>query len=317
MFKYQQMRLVWVLIPIIMITIVGIYLRRNHLWSMPRLVLCDVGQGDAILLTKGYMQVLIDGGPDEVVLDCLEENMPWFDRQVEVVIATHLDSDHIGGLPAVLEKYQVRTILTTSQQKNTDQAKKLHDQMNKEARTGAKILVAQAGLSLEMGSLGQGTVLWPPAEKGLISPLLSQVSETTLSAEMDSDHTSPDYANAGSIVLLMEINHTKILLTGDAEASTELALRDRGVLKPIDVIKVGHHGSKSSSTTAFLAVLHPEVALIGVGAGNRYGHPDPEVLSHLVEQGMHTWRTDLHGSVELTFYDNYFKVRPRRRDQDG
>jgi len=300
-----------------MVFIVGTYLYRYYLWEMPRLVLCDVGQGDAILLTKGHTQILIDGGPDDAVLGCLEEHMPWFDRQLEVVVATHLDSDHIGGLPAVLERYQASTILTSDQQKNTDQAEKLRNEFDSQVVKGAKILIAQAGQSLEIGGLGRGMVLWPPAENRQISPLLPQDSETSLSAVEVSEKTIKEESNAGSIVLLIEINHTNILLMGDADESVELALRDRGVLKPIDVIKVGHHGSKSSSTPAFLALLHPEVALLGVGAGNRYGHPDPEVLSHLVEQGIHTWRTDLHGSVELTFHDTNFQVRPRRRDQDG
>lgn len=317
MLKRKNFGLIWAVASLFILICIGIYLHRSHLWQRPRVVMCDVGQGDAILLTKGYLQILIDGGPDEAIHDCLEENMPWFDRQIEIVVATHLDTDHIGGLVSVLEKYQASTFLIRDQQKNTDQAGKLRDLIDSQAQQGAKIIAAQAGQSLEIGSLGRGMVLWPPAEKGLISPLVSTYSETSLSAAPTSNNTTSVDSNAGSIVLLMEINHTKILLTGDADESVELALRDRGVLKPIDVIKVGHHGSKSSSTPAFLAVLHPEVALIGVGAGNRYGHPDPEVLTHLAEQGIHTWRTDLHGSVELTFYENYFKVRPRRRDQDG
>ena len=236
----------------------------------------DVGQGDAILVvTPGGRQVLVDGGRyPTTILDELGREVPFWDRSLDIVVATHPDDDHIAGLVAVLERYQVDMLLINGAIVNDDPA--YTTLLATAAERGTQLHVAETG---EQYLLDQGTslVILHPA------------------ADFHGDDT-----NAQSIVGRLSYGDLSILLTGDAENDVEEMLIDHGDTLSSTVLKVGHHGSKNASGEDFLRVVRPQVAIISAGKDNSYGHPHPDVLARLDAIGATVLRTDESGTLELT-----------------
>lgn len=228
----------------------------------------DVGQGDAILVeTPGGEQVLIDGGPSRKVVQKLGGILlPW-DRQIEAMVLTHPDADHVTGLAAVAESYAVGTLYESGRRGAAGADKTLDLLVDNQ-------VTVRAGDSFEVGGV-RFDVLWPNAD-----PMT--FSET----------------NDASVVLLLTYGETSVLLTGDIEAEGERAFS--ATLEPVDVLKVAHHGSTSSTDPLLLSAARPRMAVIPVGEGNRYGHPTDLVLSRLVSRGISIFRTDTDGEVLLT-----------------
>lgn len=235
-----------------------------------------VGQGDAIFIElPDTTQILIDGGPDATVLRELSDVMGPFDRFIDVVIATHPDADHIGGLPDVLARYDVGTIVDSGIEKDT---LLYRDWIDAIAREGAEIIIADKVKRLTFGDTAFLDILWP--------------QDSYLGM-------APGATNEYSIVTKFTYGSVSVLLTGDIERSTEQRLIASGVLEDIDILKVAHHGSKTSTTAALLEAIQPELALISVGERNRYNHPSDLVLSRLAERGIETLRTDLMGRITI------------------
>lgn len=228
----------------------------------------DVGQGDAILLrAPDGRQVLVDGGPSPAaLLDELGALMPFGDRSLDLVVLTHPDADHMTGLLTLPERYRVAALLIPD-----GAAAYPASWADALADDRGELTVAQRGMQIKLDTL-QITVLHAP------------------------DSTAADDNNA-SLVLRLDYGTTSLLLTGDAEQMTEQALLDAGAPLRADVLKVAHHGSASSTTAAFLAAVQPRLAVIQVGADNRFGHPHPDVLARLA--AVEVLRTDLNGRIEV------------------
>jgi competence protein ComEC len=245
------------------------------------LTVLDIGQGDGILVeAPDGTTAIIDGGLDpDVTLRRLGEELPFHQRRIDVLLSTHPDLDHIGGLGEVLRRYRVGLVLDNGRPPETDPHRRLLADARKEP--GATIHAAQAGDFIPLGVGARLEVLFPSA-KDLASPI------------------PDDDRNNTSIVALLRYGRFTAILTGDAEAPVESLLAARGLLDPVDVLKVGHHGSRSSTTADFLAAIEPAIAVISVGADNTYGHPHPTVLENLAAvPGLEVYRTDLDGSVEV------------------
>lgn len=244
-----------------------------------RLVVLDVGQGDAILLqTPDGSDVLVDGGPDDPragrgVVERLAQYLPPSDRTLELVVLTHPDADHVGGLPAVAEHFQIERVLETAV-RSTSRADRAWEAALDAQQTVR--LEATSGQVITIGGVTL-TVLWPPAD-------------TPADAEPRNDT---------SVVLHVRYGEIDVLLTGDISDDVEQRLVTTGVLPDVEVLKVPHHGSISSSSEEFLDVLQPEYALISVGQSNRYGHPHPVVLRRFQQRGIEIWRTDVEGDVVM------------------
>ncbi len=266
------------------------YLTGLVIWQWPddnaHLIVCDVGQGDAILITQHFTQVLIDGGPDDQVLGCLGQYLPFWDKKLELMVATHGDKDHIGGLSAVFSQYQVKRLLQSDRGKESADFADFQQIISSQREKGLQVITSQADMMLSLEENSTFKVVWP-------------LAETQLSAVSHGQSLREDNANDGSIVLLWQFEEVRTLLTGDLEAAGEQALLRRGVLLDIDILKVGHHGSKTSTTPAFLEETTPEIALISCGKNNRYGHPHNQTLLHLEQRGTRILRTDQEGSLEL------------------
>ena len=248
----------------------------------------DVGQGDAVLLqAPDGKQVLVDGGPDpQVLLAQLGRKLPPWDRTLDLVVTTHPDADHLGGLPEVLARYEVAALLDPELPAETALS-----QVWSVARAdeGARLVRAVAGQVFDLGHGVRLEVLWPPRER------------------LEGDRAD----NNNSVVLRVRYGRFCALLTGDVEAEVERRLVAEGRLTPCAVLKVAHHGSPSSTTSAFLEAVRPAVAVISVGE-NRFGHPDGDVLARLEAAGARIFRTDRNGTVELISDGERLWVRTAR-----
>ena len=261
-------------------------------WPNQRLhfIACNVGQGDAILITKGSNQVLIDGGPNNKVLSCLSENMPFWDRTIELVVNTHPDKDHLAGLIDVVERYRVKEIVSDSLIEKTAVFQKFHQQVVKQK---IKIYSPQKGDIVKLGDL-KFMVLWPEEKTGDSAIWQKNLSQQVLGAQ-----AIKQGANDYSIVLHLQYRGFDALLTGDITKSVEEKLIEDNHFSSIEILKVAHHGSKFSSSEEFLKAVKPKIAVISVGK-NPWGHPTKEVLNRLKEVGAEILRTDKQ-VVKLTY----------------
>lgn len=236
-----------------------------------RVVFLSVGQGDAILISQGMNQIVIDGGRDgRRLLSRLGRHVPFYDRTIETLIPTHPDADHIGGLSALLERYRVETVLDTNARTDTKSAFLFYRDLERE---GARSLPAIRGTTLALPKGGKLAVLYPYA------PLPADVPET----------------NEGSVVARFEFGETSFLLTGDLP-DEEHFIPD---LAPATVLKAAHHGSRYSTSDTLLDQVRPREAIISVGE-NSYGHPHPDVLTRLLAHGAAIYRTDTDGDIVYT-----------------
>lgn len=244
----------------------------------------DVGQGDAMFVeAPNGNQVLIDGGPDGKVLAELGKIMPFFDRDIDLVSISHPQSDHLSGALEVLDRYEVGQILESSI--SYDSA--LFSAWQGKKRTeGARQLWALAGEVLDLGSGVRLEVLGPKSGLKL--------------AKSD--------INNDSVVIRLVYKDFEVLFTGDTEKKGELVILNQNKNISADVLKVGHHGSKTSTTASFLNAINPQVAVIEVGAKNRYGHPTKEVLDRLDNSGIKYYRTDTDGGIKISSDGNKFFV---------
>jgi len=242
----------WVVIPLLALSV----FTSAFAFSMPdgklHVNFLDVGQGDAILVSKNSRQILIDGGPSpQAVTTALGKKMPFWDRSIDLVVLTHPDADHVTGLFEVLHRYEVKQ------------------------------------------------VLYPDMEiySGLYTEFLKVIEEKGIS-------TVPAEANQrisfDSVVLRLESESMSYLLTGDIMKEAEYGLLSHRAVEKSTVLKLAHHGSASSTTSEFLNVVNPSIAIISAGKDNRYGHPDEGVLEKLEMMGnISIFNTGIHGTIEF------------------
>lgn len=245
------------------------------------IVICDVGQGDAIFIrTPKGSDILVDGGPNDEVLSCLSSNMPFWDRTVEIVILTHPDADHSTGMIDVIERYGVIQLITQKVPGKTKIFERLMDGLA-EKKLAAKYSY-QGDLIKEGESLAL-KILWPSKEAVKISE--QNISKSNIKL------------NELSIVFELKYENFEGLFTGDAGSWVlESIASDVG---DIDFLKVPHHGSKTGISSPLLSIIDPELAVISSGKENRYGHPSSFTLDLLNLSDVKTLRTDQEGEIEI------------------
>lgn len=263
------------------------------------IIFCDVGQGDAILIRHKSFQMLIDGGGDTSVLQCLQRYMPLWDHQLELMVATHPHSDHINGLVAVLGNFQVKTLIHSGQGNQSADFDRFKRAVDKEHLQAKNIMVAREGMQFKVGNYIDLSILHPINSTTASDPLTLSNSETLLSDVSDALNQKEINLNNSSVVLKLTYLYLDILLMGDLEMEEEAALLARGMITGAEVLKVGHHGAKTSSTDDFITQVKPEISVISVGKNNSYGHPNPLVLDRLDKIGSLILRTDLDSTIEL------------------
>jgi competence protein ComEC len=237
-----------------------------------RVAFLDVGQGDAVLIqTPDGFDMLVDGGRDSSVLSELTKQQPFFDRTIDMVVATHPDLDHVAGLVDVLERYTVNTILMTTNEGDSDAARAFAEAVPSE---GAKIIMADAGQMFQLGA------------------------STTIQVFAPTGDESKRESNAASIVLRVVYGNTSFMLTGDAPLEIENYLvKTYGSQLDSDVLKLGHHGSKTSTSDLWLDTVTPTYAVVSAGIDNSYGHPHQEVMQRVFKRNIQTSHTGTDGTV--------------------
>ncbi len=227
----------------------------------------DVGQADCALLECSGKFMLIDGGNVEdssKVVSFLEQQGV---EELELVVCTHAHEDHVGGLPGVLAVFPTKQVWSPTK---TYSSNCFDDFLYYTDQQGLSVTIPQPGTEFALAD-AQVTVLGP----------VTSYAET----------------NNTSLVLLVQFGENRFLFTGDMEKDGETDLLDAGVTVKADVLKVGHHGSDTSSGYRFLYEVDPQYAVISVGAGNSYGHPHEEPLSRLSDAGVAVYRTDKLGTI--------------------
>ncbi|MBP9781818.1 MBL fold metallo-hydrolase, partial [Candidatus Woesebacteria bacterium] len=223
---------------------------------------CDVGQGDGALVIQGSVQLVIDTGPDDKILNCLSRYMPFYDHTIEGVIITHPQQDHMGGLSYIAESYSVIHIFIPPANNDIRVYSKLMDlyRQNK-----VQVSNLYTGDKLTFGKVEFQSV-WP-------SMVFTKANTADLAAKVLGVKTDGTDLNSFSIVGILSYGQTDILFTGDADSSIDLAEIATGLLRPVEILKVPHHGSKTGMSDEWLELVKPKTAIISVGKNNRYGHP--------------------------------------------
>ncbi len=234
----------------------------------------DIGQGDAIFIdSPSHGRVLIDGGPNRAVLSELGKVMPFYDKQIDVVIETHPDKDHIGGLPEVLNRYKVGALLEPGVESDNS----IDDELHRVVRSkNIPNILARRGMLIDFQDGAKLQILFPNQD------------------------VSRWETNDASIVAKLTYGEKSFLFTGDSPIKAEniLMMLDKNILDS-DVLKAGHHGSRTSTSLLYAETVSPEYAIISAGKNNSYGHPHKETIDTLNKIGAKVYSTIDLGTIEI------------------
>lgn len=283
------MKKVWIIIGIAFVSLLLFAVFQYITFSDGRLkiVFCDVGQGDAILIaTPSKKYILVDGGPDRKVLNCLAKHMPFWQRKIDLMILTHPHADHFFGMFYVLERYEVGAFAT---EKLVNKTKAYEEFLKKLDENDVRSQFVLAGDYWQLGEMVLEVA-------GPSDTYLKQTSPGGTIGE------SKEFA---SVILQIRYRSFSTLLTGDSQVQ---GLED-ALYETIDVLHVPHHGSLSGLDKDVLNHLDPSLAVVSVGAENRYNHPHPQIVELLQSQQIKMLRTDQMGDVVIKSDGASFEVR--------
>lgn len=259
-------------------------------WTLPRqleVVFFDIGEGDSIFIETPYHhQILIDGGPDSAVLEKLGREMPFWDRTLDLVILTHPEKDHLGGLIEVLKSYKIKNILWTGVVADSLQYKEWLRRLELEK---AQIKITKAGQKIKAG----------PISMGILHPFDNLENQKIKNL------------NNTSIIARLIFQDNSFLFTADIFQDKEREIITQEIPLNSNLLKVAHHGSKTSTSQEFLEAVSPEIAVISVGKNN-YGHPHQEVLERLTAENISLLRTDRNGDIKIISDGNNLKIKTQK-----
>lgn len=235
----------------------------------------DVGQGDCTLVISGGQTLLIDAGENGHETEVLNYLRSMNIEKLDYIIATHQHSDHIGGLPEVLEEFEADNIIMPRLTEEQTPTNSTYTAFLKAVKaSNAKVISANPGLTYALGD----------ASFEILGPVTNDCEDI----------------NSMSAVTKITYGEASFIVTGDAEKDEELEIVENGADLDCDVLRVGHHGSKTSSCKDFLDAVTPEICVISCGADNDYGHPHDVVVDRLEKYTDEIYRTDICGDIVMT-----------------
>lgn len=273
-FKHKGYKGLKIILTISVIIIsISFLTQNNNVSSQNKMIVhyIDVGQGDSILIQVNNKNLLIDSGPSSNKKDLLDylENLNI--KKLDYIIATHPHEDHIGNMDTIIKRYNIGSFYSP---KVITSSNTFESMISALVDKNLKINVLKKGV--------KGIDLGKNVEIQIFSPL---------------EDISSDNLNDYSPIIKITFVNNSFLFTGDAEVSTESMVLSENNNLNCDILKVGHHGSSTSTSSNFLASVNPSVAIIPVGKNNSYGHPTPEILSLLNSYNIRTFRTDINGTI--------------------
>lgn len=245
--------------------------------SLLRISYLDIGQGDAALITTASGQnILIDCGPNQQILAALSRRLRWWDRRLDMIIVSHDHADHWGGLPYLINKYPIQQIILAQPPRLSTE---LAGALNNAKQKGIIINNIRAPAVIKLSDNSRLTILWPTSEQLI---------------------RYQDNINNQSLVILWQYGQNKFLWTGDLEAVAEnelLAQQPTG--RPIDILKIAHHGSLTATSLAWLNYWQPKIAIISLASINKFGLPSQLIIDRLRRLGIRLWRTDQLSDLDI------------------
>jgi competence protein ComEC len=237
-----------------------------------KVIFLDVGQGDSILIqTPNHKTILIDGGPDESAVRKLSQYLPWWQKSIDFVFLTHAHDDHSTGLLSISQHYSFKNLIYEKEYCKTATCKNLN----------------------EIGQKQKSTI-WSPEK---ISTL--NLGPNCKLQILKINRAEKETLNNRSLITYLDCLGTKILFLGDLEKKKETELLANYPELQINILKVAHHGSKTSTSENILKQFKPNLAVISVGKNNKFNHPYPETLSLLIKNHLKIYRTDENGDIEI------------------
>lgn len=253
----------------------------------------DIGQGDSIFIeAPNGNQIIFDGGPNGKILSELGKLMPFYDRKIDMIVVTNPDKDHFAGFIDLLERYKIEKFMESGTKSGASSYRDLEEAVKNQE---AEKIIAKRGMKIELDH-----------ERSIYIEILFP----------DSD-VSKEKTNEGSIIARLVYGETSVMLTGDSVKKTEdhvveLDVKEDGVEDDLksDVLKVGHHGSKTSTGENFVKVVAPKYAVISLGKNNKYGHPNVETLDTLEKFNVKIMRTDQLGTIVMKTDGERWQIEP-------
>lgn len=265
--------IIFLLILITISTLFILYIYHETSREFLTVAFLDIGQGDAIFIeAPNGKQMLIDSGESSVVVRELSRVLPFYDRNIDMILATHHDSDHTGGFPDVFKRFNVEMYGIPPKEDNDGLFFEL-ERLSEEEKSDRIILTAGDLIVLDEDSDVSIKILWPPPD------------------------TLIEENNDSSVVAYLIYGETRFLLMGDASQEIEEKILTATEEIDVNVLKLGHHGSKTASSEKFIKALDPMYSIISAGEGNKFGHPHQEVLDILSQTKTEVLRTSELGSI--------------------
>ena len=270
---YKKHGLVLLVLVLLFVTISIFYFDWRNSHKVLTFAMMDVGQGDALFIESPTgTQIIVDGGPGKNILKELPKLMPFWDRSIDAVVVTNPDKDHISGFTDILKLYTVDAVFEPGTINDSGTYKNIEKEIKNKKIPD---ILAKKGMNIDIGGGAYLEVLFPDRD------------------------VSMGEVNDGSIVMRLIYGETSIMLTGDATVKTEgiILKNEKKENLGSDILKIGHHGSRTSSSYDFVQAVHPKYALISDGLNNSYGHPHKETLKTLADLGVEVLRTDELGTI--------------------
>jgi competence protein ComEC len=262
--------------------IIAIYLNLKILFNEDKkfhIYFLDVGQGDSILIkTPNHRYILIDTGKDEKIIEKLDDIIPFWNRLIDIIIITHDDEDHIGGIDYIVDKYNVNYILSNKEYKSIKKAAKIQEEIDSNS---INYYLINNNVNIKTDELILD-VLWP---------------------ELNSNYEGENSDNENSIVIMAKYRDKSFLLTADINKEQEENIIKQDSYDGAEILKISHHGSKNATSDVLLDNVSFKYAVISCGVNNMYNLPSEEVLDRLTKQNIETLRTDIYGNIEFIYED--------------